>query len=81
MDYMTQIHQRLQDFSYQNTEGQREWTSTKCEMFRQWLMKFLRRNPKARNAMINAPKKWNNTTQVLEHFSKHFVVTVGFKIK
>jgi hypothetical protein len=81
MSYMETIHAKLQEFSYLNSENQREWNTQQIELFRQWLMKFLRRNPRARNEMINAPKKRNNTTQVLEHFSKHFVVGVNFKIK
>lgn len=78
-DYMTQIHQRLQEFSYPTEQG-REWNTQQIELFRSWLVKFLRRNSKARNEMINCPRKINNTSQILEHFSKHFVVSTGFKI-
>jgi hypothetical protein len=80
MSYMETIHAKLQEFSYLNSENQREWNTQQIELFRQWLMKFLRRNSQARNEMINCPRKISNTRQILEHFSKHYVMSVPFKI-
>jgi len=65
------------DFS----DGERTWTPKKCEAFRVWLVKHLRRNADLRNlVMPDVPKKYNNTSFVLDHFSKQFVMQCGFKL-
>jgi hypothetical protein len=81
MTYQDQIHAKLLSLSSINSEGKREWTTQSMENFRQWMMKMLKRNSQARNNLINCPKKWNNTTQILEHFSKAYCLSVPFKIK
>ena len=69
LDHYSRIH-----------DGKRCWDKTGIESFRQWLLRYLKRNPVARNEMINAPKSQNNLTHILDHFSKHFVMSVPFKI-
>lgn len=63
------------------SDGVRGWTAKNCEAFRCWLVKYLKRNPSARNEfMPDIPKRYNNTDYVLDHFSKQFVMQCGFKL-
>lgn len=73
------IHSKLESVSYIH-EGERCWNREQVEPFRQWLVKYLRRHPKARLEMINAPRGQNNRMHVLDHFTKHFCMNVPFRI-
>lgn len=59
-------------------DGQNTWNAQQRELFRRQVIRYLRRHPDARNDMINAPKSVNNTYAVLEHFSKHFVMSFPY---
>lgn len=60
--------------------GIRCWNSDEIERYRQYVMRYLKRNSWARNTMMDVPRKYNNNTAILESFSKRFVLNLPIKL-
>jgi hypothetical protein len=76
---LQEITAKLESYSFEH-EGVRQWNKTKRSEFRSWLIRYLRRHPKARIEMININRSKNNLTHVLEYFATSFVAQVPFKV-
>ena len=76
---LQEITSKLESYSFEH-EGVRQWDKIKRDEFRSWLIRYLRRHPKARIEMININRSKNNLTHVLEYFATSFVEQVPFKV-
>jgi hypothetical protein len=76
---MNAITTKLESLSFVYKD-ERCWNKDLQAIFRAWLIRYLRRNAKVRNELINAPRSKNNLTAVLESFADAFIFLVPFKM-